>query len=182
VGDRGAANRNMAHALHYSGRMDTDAPVAGPNPLGSRRNGQRCGGRDRRFPPSDEDDAAMAEEEESPRLGYERTKIASERTLMAWVRTAVSLIGFGFSIPKFFSYLAEAESLKGVPGVSPKLLGALLIALGTGGLLGGIVEHVQLVKRVAPPGRGRDRISAAMLTSLFVGLIGLLTLFSVLLT
>ena len=31
-----------------------------------------------------------------------RTRLAVERTLMAWVRTAVSLIGFGFAIVQFF--------------------------------------------------------------------------------
>src|SRR5262249_45288094 len=31
-----------------------------------------------------------------------RTRLAVERTMMSWVRTAVSLIGFGFAIEQFF--------------------------------------------------------------------------------
>ena len=31
-------------------------------------------------------------------LAFERTRIASERTMMAWITTATSLITFGFSI------------------------------------------------------------------------------------
>jgi putative membrane protein len=38
-----------------------------------------------------------------------------ERTLMSWVRTAVSLIGFGFTIVQFF------ERIQGMEGVAPAL-------------------------------------------------------------
>ena len=40
----------------------------------------------------------------STRLAYERTFLAHERTLMAWVGAASSLITFGFSIYKFFHW------------------------------------------------------------------------------
>ena len=36
-----------------------------------------------------------------------RTRLALERTIMAWVRTAVSLIGFGFAIVQFFDRLQQ---------------------------------------------------------------------------
>ena len=36
----------------------------------------------------------------------DRTRLAYERTLMAWVRTATSLISFGFTIYKFRRILA----------------------------------------------------------------------------
>lgn len=131
------------------------------------------------FVPSDESDAAMAEEA-GPSLGYERTRIASERTLMAWVRTAVSLIGFGFSIPKFFGFVAETEHLKGAPGISPRILGVLLIALGTLGLAGGVWQHIELISRVAPTGRRRDRLSVALVTAVVLGLAGVLAIINVL--
>src|SRR5579863_1740796 len=38
-------------------------------------------------------------------LARERNREASERTLMAWIRTALSLIGFGFGIGKLETYL-----------------------------------------------------------------------------
>ena len=40
-------------------------------------------------------------------LAVDRTRLAHERTLMAWVRTATSLITFGFTIHKFFEFLHE---------------------------------------------------------------------------
>src|SRR5271167_2770191 len=44
-----------------------------------------------------------------------RTRMALERTLMAWVRTAVALIGFGFTIVQFF------QRLQGIEGVAPAI-------------------------------------------------------------
>jgi len=38
-------------------------------------------------------------------LAKERNREAAERTLMAWIRTALSLIGFGFGIGKLAAYL-----------------------------------------------------------------------------
>jgi putative membrane protein len=35
-------------------------------------------------------------------LAYDRTRLAYENTMMSWVRTATSLITFGFSVYKFF--------------------------------------------------------------------------------
>ena len=60
-----------------------------------------------------------------------RTRLALERTMMAWQRTAVSLIGFGFAIVQFF------EHLQRMPGVRPaehahaaQYLGLALISCG----------------------------------------------------
>jgi len=60
-----------------------------------------------------------------------RTRLALERTLMAWVRTSVALIGFGFTIVQFY------ERLHGMEGVAPaarpqapRQLGLALIGAG----------------------------------------------------
>lgn len=63
------------------------------------------------------------------RLAAERTRLASERTLMAWIRTSTSLIAFGFTIFKFFQYLAEADEVRR-PVLSPWVIGMMLIVLG----------------------------------------------------
>lgn len=47
----------------------------------------------------------MEHSEASPnsnQLAADRTWMAQQRTLMAWVRTATSMIGFGFTVYKFF--------------------------------------------------------------------------------
>ena len=38
------------------------------------------------------------------RLSFERTRAAYDRTVMTWIRTAASLITFGFSAYKFFQF------------------------------------------------------------------------------
>jgi uncharacterized membrane protein YidH (DUF202 family) len=40
-------------------------------------------------------------------LAKERNRAAYDRTLMAWIRTAISLIGFGFAIAKSYEYIHE---------------------------------------------------------------------------
>ena len=50
-------------------------------------------------------------------LSVDRTRLAHERTLMAWVRTATSLLSFGFTIHKFFEYLRESQQVSASGGV-----------------------------------------------------------------
>lgn len=62
-------------------------------------------------------------------LAVERTRIAHDRTLMAWVRTSVSLISFGFTIYKFFQYLREGDPAARQP-LGPWRFGLAMILLG----------------------------------------------------
>jgi len=50
-------------------------------------------------------------------FGWLRTRLSVERTLMSYLRTAVSLIGFGFTIVQFFSHLPNMPGIK--PAVFP---------------------------------------------------------------
>lgn len=65
-----------------------------------------------------------------------RTRLALERTLMAWVRTAVSLIGFGFTIVQFFERFGAMEGIAAAQRPqAPRYLGLALIAAGVAVLL-----------------------------------------------
>lgn len=75
-------------------------------------------------------------------FSWVRTRLSVERTLMSWVRTAVALIGFGFTIVQFFDRMQQ------MPGVrsarlpeAPRLLGLALIACGILGLLISLWEY-----------------------------------------
>ena len=76
-----------------------------------------------------------------------RTRMSAERTLEAWVRTAVSLIGFGFTIVQFFERLNTTAGFK--PAKDPMLtqyVGLVLIGAGILGLLGAIWQYKTLVR------------------------------------
>jgi putative membrane protein len=65
-----------------------------------------------------------------------RTRLSLERTLMSWVRTAVSLIGFGFTIVQFFERLGGMEGIEpAMRPQAPRYLGLALIAAGVLSLL-----------------------------------------------
>ncbi len=49
---------------------------------------------------------------------------------MAWVRTSVSLISFGFSIYKFFQYLRESQQAPPGGPFGPRHFGMLMITIG----------------------------------------------------
>jgi putative membrane protein len=64
-------------------------------------------------------------------FGWIRTRLSLERTMMAWLRTATALIGFGFAIVQYFNHLQQ------IPGArpaylptAPEYLGLALISCG----------------------------------------------------
>jgi len=85
-------------------------------------------------------------------LARERNREAAERTLMAWIRTALSLIGFGFGIGKIDEYLAGAglHTRFELPH-SSLIFGASFIVLGVLGLVAAIVQHGRVLKRLSQP-------------------------------
>lgn len=113
----------------------------------------------------------------SSRLAYERTYLAHERTLMGWVRTALALISFGFTIAKVFEYLREKQgeqaTLLGPRAVGMIMIGLVALALAT-------VQHRRASKILhehcpdLPP-------SLAGVFAAFIALLGILALFSAIL-
>jgi len=67
----------------------------------------------------------------SDHFAWLRTRLALERTIMAWVRTAVALIGFGFAIVQYLEHLEETPGAHAayLPH-APRYLGLALISCG----------------------------------------------------
>lgn len=75
----------------------------------------------------------------------DRTHLAQERTLMAWVRTSVSLITFGFTIYKFFQYIREENPGEHVHRLlGPTEFALIMIGLGVGSLILASIQNWHL--------------------------------------
>jgi putative membrane protein len=64
-------------------------------------------------------------------FGWIRTRLSVERTMMSWIRTSVSMIGFGFTIVQFFQHLNAGSGV--APALlpqAPRYLGEALISAG----------------------------------------------------
>lgn len=81
-------------------------------------------------------------------LAKERNRAAEERTLMAWIRTALSLIGFGFGIDRIVA--AINQSLGGAVNSIrlSRILGLSFVALGTLALLFAAFDHRDQLRRI----------------------------------
>lgn len=97
------------------------------------------------------DDPPERETEKRTDYAYERTVQASGRTLMAGVRTAISMIAFGFTIFKFFDYLIQDDSdmLGDLSPEGPANVGLLLFGVGMTVLLLSIVDHIRDMYRLS---------------------------------
>jgi putative membrane protein len=77
-----------------------------------------------------------------------RTALALDRTLLASIRTSLTLSGFGFTLAKFVHDLIDKGMLHGVDPAYPRQVGFALMGLGLATLAGGIFEYVRIGKRV----------------------------------
>jgi uncharacterized membrane protein YidH (DUF202 family) len=119
--------------------------------------------------------------EERTDLAFQRTVIAAERTLMAWIRTTISMIGFGFTIYKFFQYLPEEIATGNIQRPqAPRNLGMTLIALGTLALAAATWQHYNFLKEIGAS-NVRHIWSISIVIAIAVILIGIVTFYGVLL-
>lgn len=112
-------------------------------------------------------------------LAWLRTRLAIERTLMAGVRTATALIGFGFTIVQFFYRLASNEAVTLKFPAAPGYLGLALIGAGVLQLVVFLFQYRRTVSHLWGPdfqqvaGIQREPISSSSvwvaLTVIFIG-------------
>lgn len=102
---------------------------------------------------------------------------AAERTFLAWIRTGLALMGFGFVVARFGLFLREIAALQGgmpSPGFS-RWFGIALILLGV--LLTGAsaADHLSTIRRLnrGEPFVGRPTWLGVLIASLLVA-VGLL--------
>lgn len=73
---------------------------------------------------------------QTPKIDRQREHQANERTFLAWLRTSIALIGFGFAIARFGLFLRELQSAvagREMPThsvISSQTLGVGLVIIG----------------------------------------------------
>jgi putative membrane protein len=76
-------------------------------------------------------------------FSWVRTRLSLERTMMSWIRTAVSLIGFGFAIVQFFERLGQMPGARPADYPNaPRDLGLALISCGVLSLLISVWQYL----------------------------------------
>jgi putative membrane protein len=79
-------------------------------------------------------------------LSLERTMMSADRTQMSALRTSLSLIGFGFTIYKFFDEMGKQMSLAEALGHPARNLGVGLVVLGVALLIAGLFNRYNLMR------------------------------------
>jgi len=78
----------------------------------------------------------------SSHFAWLNTRLALEMTMMAWIRMAITLVGFGFTIVQFFERLNDMEGV--APAAQPfaaRYVGLVLIAAGVGALVVSALQY-----------------------------------------
>jgi putative membrane protein len=118
-------------------------------------------------------------------LAKERNRAAYDRTLMAWIRTAISLIAFGFAIAKSYEYIQMDEMEKTGRFIdqihAPLWFGMSFVVLGMVSILGGVIQYVQVVRQIQSGrfiyGEPRPLAKIVALILLIIGVFALIAIF-----
>jgi putative membrane protein len=106
------------------------------------------------------------------RLAIDRTRLAAERSLMAWIRTALSMIAFGFTLYKFLQALHAQSPVPVLRPNAPRNVGLLLVGIGTFAVAVAAIQHWQYLKKLSPD--HAFKLDLAFIVAILIGLLGIL--------
>jgi putative membrane protein len=89
--------------------------------------------------------------EQQKRLHHVSEHLANERTMLAWIRTAIAVMTLGVGINRFSLFLVEFSKI--VPGgravnVHAEELGIALVGLGLAALMGGTWHYLHVARAI----------------------------------
>ncbi len=110
-------------------------------------------------------------------MALDRTRLAHERTMMAWIRTATSLISFGFTIYKFFDLQSAQARTAGLIG--PRAFAIGMIGTGLTALVLAAYQHQQSLHMLREHNHGDVPRSPAAVVGVLVAVLGFVALAAV---
>jgi putative membrane protein len=101
-----------------------------------------------------------------------RVHFAAERTFLAWIRTGLALMGFGFVVARFGLFLKEVAVGGNTPGVKSYgfslWAGSAMVLLGAVLNLAAVARHLEVIKRI---NRGESVMTEPSLIAITVGIL-----------
>jgi len=98
---------------------------------------------------------------------------------MAWVRTGLSMLSFGFTIYKFLLYVKEILSGQVIKAQGPRRFAIVLITLGLMSMMFGLIDHYKVFKEYGRSS-GRRRWNSAFFAGTITALLGIVLLVTIL--
>ena len=113
-------------------------------------------------------------------LAKYRSRAAADRTLMAWIRTSLSLIGFGFGIPTIVGTIERTDPSANLNPVRfSVIVGLAFIGTGMLGMALGLMEHRRLLKRIQSDSYTYETSHSAEIVAVALLVIGLVSFIGV---
>ena len=101
-----------------------------------------------------------------------RVHFAAERTFLAWIRTGLALMGFGFVVARFGLFLKEVAVGGNTPGVKSYgfslWAGSAMVLVGAMMNLGAVARHLEVIRRI---NRGESIVTRPSLIAIAVGIV-----------
>jgi putative membrane protein len=100
-----------------------------------------------------------------------RIYFAAERTFLAWIRTGLALMGFGFVVARFGLFLRASAAASHAPAVKSYgfsiWVGTAMVFVGVFVSLSSALRHIQIIGRL---NRGEDVVGRPSYTAVAVAL------------
>ncbi len=111
---------------------------------------------------------------------FSTNDLAADRTLMAWIRTCLSLIGFGFGIPTIVRSIENTHLGHNLNPVRfSVIVGLSFISVGMLGMVLGLREHRQLLKQIQSDRYSYENSHSAEIIGVALLIIGLVSFIGV---